>query len=82
MKVYFLFIVFLVVLYTYTAYAKSIQNEDVTDGEIKRKRDIETSTECKYVNILYNKNESFNCCTIVNEFNEGIICEDGHIVEL
>jgi len=80
MKIYFLFIVFLVVLYT--VYAKSIQNKDGIDGEIKRKRDIETSTECKYVNILYNKKESFNCCTIVNEFNEGIICEDGHIVEL
>jgi len=81
MKFYFLFNVFLVVLYT-TTFAKSIQNYVENDGEIKTKRDVETSDECKYVNILYNKDESFNCCTILDQFNQGIICRDGHIVEM
>jgi len=80
MKFYFLFNVFSVVLYT--TFAKSILNYHEKDGVIKTKRDIETSTECKYINILYNKDESFNCCTIIENSTESIICEEGHIVEM
>ncbi len=80
MKFYFLFHVFLVVLYT--TFAKNIQNDNDNDREIKTKYDTETCNECKYINVLYNKDESFNCCTIIKNFKKSIICKDGHIVEM
>ena len=57
----------------YTNFAKCILNDNKKDREIKTKCGEEISKECKYINALYNKNEFFNCCTIINEFNEGII---------
>jgi len=80
MKFYFIFNVILVVLYT--TFAKNIQNDNEKDGGIKTKRDVETSDECKYINVLYRKDESFNCCTIIKNSKECIVCEDGHIVEM
>jgi len=75
MKLYFIFIVFLVVLYT--IFAKSIQNVDERVGGVKSKRDSETSTECKYINSMFNKDESYNCCE-----ENSIVCREGHIVEM
>ena len=75
MKLYFLFIVFLVVLHT--IYAKSIENVDEKVGGVKSKRDFETSTECKYINSIFNKDESYYCCN-----GKSIVCKEGHIVEL
>jgi len=35
------------------------------------------SEECKYINSIIGKEESYNCCE-----KHGIICKDGHIIEL
>jgi len=72
MKLFFLFSVILVGIYASSV--ESIQNND--DGKIKTKRNIETSAECKYINRLYDEDESYNCCEI-----NGIHCRDGHVVE-
>jgi len=75
MKFYFVLNVFLVVLYT--TFVKSITNNVEKDG-VKLKRDIETSTECKYISKLFSENESDNCC-----LNDAYVtCMNGHIVGL
>ena len=42
----------------------------------KIKRDL-GSEECKYINKLIKKEESYNCCTY-----DGITCENNHITSL
>jgi len=76
MKFYCLFSLLLAVLYTTDA--KNIQ---------KINKRAETSDECKYINSMLEKDESYNCCEY-DPFDEegidirGVKCENGHITEM
>jgi len=75
MKFYYLFGILLVVLYT--TFAKNIQNVNKGDGvNLKLKRSV-TSNECKYINGMLEKDDSYDCCK-----HEGIECENGHITKM
>jgi len=87
MKFHFLFIVILVVLDT--TFTKNIQNGKEKIENVKSKRKIETSNECKFINALYGEDESFDCCNSISDgygdeynHNIGIVCKNGHITEL
>ena len=73
MKVYYLFNILLVVLST--TFAKNIINK--RDGINSKSKRAETSKECKYINSMLEKDESYNCCTY-----KGITCENGHITKM
>ncbi|ORX80560.1 L domain-like protein [Anaeromyces robustus] len=81
MKLYFIFS-FIQVVLLYTTFAKNIQNIK-RSGEVssKSKRD-ETSDECKYINSMIHKDESFNCCELNVKKYYTITCENGHITEI
>ena len=73
MKVYYLFSILLVVLGT--TFAKSTVNK--RDGVNSKSKRTETSSECKYINSMLGKAESYNCCN-----NDGIECENDHITKM
>ena len=52
---------------------KSINNP----SKIKRDLGIENVEECKYINKLINKEESYNCCTY-----DGIFCQNNLITKM
>jgi len=73
MKAYYLFSILLVVLST--TFAKNIVNKR---GEVNSKsKRAETSDECKYINSMLGKVESYNCCNY-----NGITCENEHITNM
>jgi len=90
MKFHFFFIVILVVLDS--TFTKRIQKGKEKIENVKSKRKIETSNECKFINPLYGEDESFDCCNeIVDKFDDdlyyynyniSVVCKNGHIVEL
>jgi len=55
-------------------FAYKIPNLKNGIDEVKIKR-IENSNECKFINSLFSKKESYNCCNTVT-------CEEGHITEM
>jgi len=71
MKVYFIFSILLIVFFT--IFTKNIvkKREGV---KLKLKR-AETSDECKYINSILGKKESYNCC------EDSVKCENGHITK-
>jgi len=75
MKVYYLFSILLVVLGT--TFAKSVINK--RDGVNSKSKRAETSDECKYINSMLGKAESYNCCNYENDSGGSIKCENGHI---
>jgi len=74
MKVYRLSRILLVVLGS--VYAKNTVNKRDGVVNLKSKRD-EVSDECKYINSMLGKDESYDCCK-----HSGIYCENGHITEM
>jgi len=46
-------------------------------SKIKRDLGIENVEECKYINKLINKEESYNCCTY-----DGIFCQNNLITKM
>ncbi len=59
----------------YCSYTRS--QESIMNELSKLNQNTEQSIECKYINSIFNKDESYNCC------NEGsILCSDGHIIEM
>jgi len=54
-------------------YSNNIKNNN---NHFKIKRDS-ASGECKYINSLIGKEESYDCCNYY-----GIICENNHIVDM
>ncbi|OUM56247.1 hypothetical protein PIROE2DRAFT_19221 [Piromyces sp. E2] len=62
----------------YTCAANTIQKDNGQENRLKEKRaEVQTSTECKYINSLINENDDYNCCE-----RSGITCENGHITIL
>ena len=61
-----------------TTFEKNIQNFNIENKgiKLKSKRD-EISTDCKYVNSLLEKDESYNCCD-----DDRITCENGFITKM
>lgn len=45
------------------------------DNDIFKRNEI--SDECQYINSLFGKDNSYNCCE-----KEGITCSDGHIIKM
>ena len=75
MKAYYLFSILLVVLNT--TFAKSTVNK--RDGVNSKSKRAGISDECKYINSMLGKVESYNCCN----FNYGEIeCQNGHITRM
>jgi len=80
MKFFGLFNILLVVLYT--ANAKNIINK--RDGLNSKSKRSEKSDECKYINSMLEKDNSYNCCGY-DEYEygmKGVKCENGHITEM
>jgi len=75
--------ILLVVLYTANAYnIQKINKKDKVNSKSKR---AETSNECKYINSMIGKDESYNCCEY--EFREHkevfrITCQNGHVTKM
>jgi len=78
MKVYYLFSILLVVLGT--TFTKSIINK--RDGVNSKTKRAETSDECKYINSMLGKSESYNCCDYDSDSGGSITCENGYIIKL
>jgi len=75
MKIFNLFSILLVV--SCTTFAKSIVKK--RDGVNSKSKRANTSNECKYINSMLGKDESYNCCN----FNYGEIeCQNGHITRM
>eukprot|EP00833_Pecoramyces_ruminatium_P017588 jgi/Orpsp1_1/1191620/evm.model.d7180000087387.1 len=68
------FILFNFLLLIKIILASKIPNLSNENKRVKIKR-RESSDECKYINSLLNKNDSYNCCNVFT-------CEEGHITEI
>jgi len=84
MKSLFLFCILITVLCC-CANAKTAKKH-IVNKKIKRNdnnlvnletRDTETSSECKYINSLFNKTKTYNCCQ-----KEGVYCSNGNIIAI
>jgi len=74
MKKYSIFCIFLIV--TYTIFAYNIPNDNIYENKAKRDtNDNGTSDDCKYINRLLNRDETYNCC-------KRFTCENGHITKM
>ncbi|ORX61239.1 hypothetical protein BCR36DRAFT_272420 [Piromyces finnis] len=73
-----LYILFnITLIFLCNTYAYKIQTSfENKNTEAKEKRE-DKSDECIYINNLFGQDESFNCCEM-----DGIICEDGYIIEM
>jgi len=78
MKLFNIFSIFLVVTCRSLAkYNKRINKRNEIVFLKTKRAEVETSDECKYINSMLYKDESFNCCE-----NERVVCENGHIIKL
>jgi len=75
MKIYYLFSILIVGLNI--SFAKNIQDINKRNGVKSKSKRAETSSECKYINSILGKDDSYNCCGY-----EGIKCVNGQVIEL
>jgi len=67
----------LILPYTLFAYKILYNNKEICENDETITKRSERVDECKYVNSILQKEESYNCCEY-----KGIICENDHIIKL
>ena len=75
LKFYLLFSIFSIVVSCNTLPRPVHPKENKIDMTITKRE--ESSEECKYINSMIEKDESYNCCT-----HTGIKCSNGHIISM